>query len=621
MIVNIILILLTLNSLAYLIYKPKTDVLYCGIFGWLGKSPKKFNKHKFNILGIYNDERGGDSCGVSVDYKLFKGVHNKKKFIDFVEGGTSYSLPKKSPIVLGHTRRASIGSVNIHNAHPYGIGGKPDGSHAFVGSHNGTLVNHEELAKKYKVPLSTVINNIQYKSTDSKILLSIINKTQSAKVLSEYIGAAALVWSFKDSPNTTYVFRGASRLYESGTTQKEERPLFYVQNTEGTYISSIKDSLKSINDTENPIKEFKANLLYEIVDGDMSKAKMYKIDRSKAYQKEPYNSGYYGSYGSYEGYGAGYTNNYRDIPNSGKTAKSEIKRLGPSNKDSKADKYIPHSILAEVVDPNTYNGKIYFNRMKYYRNGHPIQGIYTWVEGYGFVYISNKTKNIERNISKNIVNNYYDNGIFFTKSLKSSSKFKIPYTDINQVPLFYFYKGIKLISGRDYNICLNLEATNIKADMESLSFCSSHPVIDGASIIKDGEPFTGTISPLLSPKIYTIKNGLSVKVVNYMEDEKVEEVKYEIVPQNKVNSLSDLDKLFSDTEGEGEEDIELPLQMENDLLNAEIENIFKGSPNDFDKAIERLKVFKDNDKAHFAIQLLEDFIEEYNFLIDFDNID
>ena len=38
----------------------------CGIAAYNGNN---FNKDKFNILGVFNDSRGGDSCGVFLNNK------------------------------------------------------------------------------------------------------------------------------------------------------------------------------------------------------------------------------------------------------------------------------------------------------------------------------------------------------------------------------------------------------------------------------------------------------------------------------------------------------------------------------------------------------------------------
>ena len=41
----------------------------CGIWGIIYKEPHQLNKVLFNSLGVLNDTRGGDSCGIFIDGK------------------------------------------------------------------------------------------------------------------------------------------------------------------------------------------------------------------------------------------------------------------------------------------------------------------------------------------------------------------------------------------------------------------------------------------------------------------------------------------------------------------------------------------------------------------------
>ena len=55
----------------------------CGIFGQINFKRSTFNKTIFNTLGIANDTRGGDSCGIFVDKQVEYGVNNKKLYQNF----------------------------------------------------------------------------------------------------------------------------------------------------------------------------------------------------------------------------------------------------------------------------------------------------------------------------------------------------------------------------------------------------------------------------------------------------------------------------------------------------------------------------------------------------------
>ena len=56
----------------------------CGIFGQINKKRGKFNFSAFTTLGIANDSRGGDSCGIFIDGKVEYGTDGKKLFSNFL---------------------------------------------------------------------------------------------------------------------------------------------------------------------------------------------------------------------------------------------------------------------------------------------------------------------------------------------------------------------------------------------------------------------------------------------------------------------------------------------------------------------------------------------------------
>ena len=72
---ELISILLTIHAANYLFaafFKIPITTLNCGLYGFSGKS--KLNKQdmrlalaKFKILGLYNETRGKDSCGVVIN--------------------------------------------------------------------------------------------------------------------------------------------------------------------------------------------------------------------------------------------------------------------------------------------------------------------------------------------------------------------------------------------------------------------------------------------------------------------------------------------------------------------------------------------------------------------------
>ena len=205
----------------------------CGLFGYIGKDNKRFSWDKFNVLGLFNDSRGGDSCGRYLLGRVLYGVEKKKLYRDLVLSYKNDSVFKENNVILGHCRKATVGAHTEANAQPIVLLNeslteeqkKQENvlTEDFVMIHNGTLQNHEELAEKYG------IKEVKGE-TDSKILAKLIKK-EGFKILTEYIGAAAIViYDIREKisrgVDVVYIFRGKSKAYSTSTTTDEERPLF-----------------------------------------------------------------------------------------------------------------------------------------------------------------------------------------------------------------------------------------------------------------------------------------------------------------------------------------------------------------------------------------------------------
>jgi hypothetical protein len=292
------ILLLTLILLTYLFgSKTPTNYLYCGLFGWVGKNPSTFSRHAFTILGIGNDSRGGDSCGVYSNHGVIYGTGYTRDFPTFIKKIGKIKAGKDC-VVLGHTRKASIGHTGASNAQPVVL--KDENSNlGFVMTHNGTLINHKELAKKYK--LST--KNLR---TDSHVLAALIYDTEAGPdILAEYNGAAAVVYHLPGT-NKIYIFKGKSKSSSNYNTTTEERPLYgYQESPHSFYYSSVKGPLELIAKSEKDIFDIECNTLYEVEAGVLKKIR--EIDRSKMYQRyvAPVSNVHYpkGGYGSrYAGY-------------------------------------------------------------------------------------------------------------------------------------------------------------------------------------------------------------------------------------------------------------------------------------------------------------------------------
>lgn len=274
----------------------------CGIFGIINNKKDTFDRTAFNILGVFNDSRGGDSTGIYIDGKLEYGIQNRKKYIDFFPDSELIENTTVCKAAIGHCRKASIGIINLENAHPINIYEKNKLVFSFV--HNGTIFNYKELAKKY-------IPNVDIKDfTDSKVLAYIIyNKQYGA--LAEYNGGAA--FCAIDVKNNCFLFyKGASKYYSTSTAETVERPLYCIQEQNRFAFSSIKESLMVFS--KETVCEFENNVLYKL-NKRGSLTILRKIDRSNAVQAKPVNSLYYAAGNSYGYNNYNYHNGYYNYSN------------------------------------------------------------------------------------------------------------------------------------------------------------------------------------------------------------------------------------------------------------------------------------------------------------------
>ena len=217
-------------------------MIACGMFGIITTKPKRFDYRGFCVLGIHNDVRGGDSCGIFVDGKTeYAADKNNKFFYNFFQQSKVLNRLNKTQVAIGHCRKASVGLITVAQAQPI-VFADADGNTEFVVMHNGTIYNYKELAEKY-IPGVNIVG-----LTDSQVLANIIYRC-GYDVLGEYIGGASFVFVDyrKDAKHPAVMFfRGESKEYSYSTTTKEERPMWYACDDErivfsslGTYIAAI----------------------------------------------------------------------------------------------------------------------------------------------------------------------------------------------------------------------------------------------------------------------------------------------------------------------------------------------------------------------------------------------
>jgi predicted glutamine amidotransferase len=539
MIILGIIIFAFLQILINLFSKTRHLTLNCGIFAQATKLPSSISTSEFNILGIYNVERGKNSCGVTFDGEIHHGVNQDKLYTDFIKNRNL--KPKHFPTIIGHTRQASAGhAISLSNAHPFGFGElEHNRGYAFVGVHNGTLKNHKELAEKYNIELKEIDNYSTPVSTrdkiDSEVLLEILYKEQNFRVLSDYVGTAALVWSYTAAPNKIYLFSGASKEYDYMHSKVElERPLcVYLKSKNNMFVSSLLDSLQAIGADDKNSFQIENNVVYCVTDGNFKEAQTWKISREKIIQnqtytnyKAPTNLNQNFSHCDERFYDNDGYNDSVNYNNARANKRNEYVQNFPSLR-SENDLNIHNE--KTIKDTSDYGSRIYFNKFRYYSNGHSINGIYTYIKNFGFKHISQTISNADKEIE-------WYKGLFFNaeknsfNAVKTESTDFIPYKNGSKNPAyFYFVEGVMMKSAVDYSVMHHKKAI-LKAgeylSFRELSYVSKHPVINitkgndktsaESKILFNGEPantLNGGVCYLGGEKIYSIEKGILTKIV------------------------------------------------------------------------------------------------------------
>lgn len=626
----------------------------CGIVAWAGKSASKFNKAKFDLVGSYNEERGIDSCGVASNGIIELGVHNNKVFRDFITN-VGYKIPVEIPTVIGHTRKATGGAHNEDNAHPFGFGILDNNMFEFIGVHNGSLFNHHDLAKQFNVDIKEYYKPHDKKSVvrdkiDSEILLESIYKNKNWNILSHYLGAAALVFQDLNNPNVIYCWHGASKKYANDNADiiYEERPLFYYQETRNSvYISSMENSLEAIGGIKDKtVFEFTHNTLYKITDGNVSKAELTEISRKKCYHVKSYSNNNNCNYPT----GKNYNNVSKFNLDGCLVDEDDIigeyydPRLDCSLRPPQQQYKLP--LAANLRPPNInlaecniYNEKkpkvnfitnVFYWKLRFWKDNDLITGCYIWVPNFGYYFLS---ATYERAVEQFwfLTNKEFFQGDFcFTnQEFTEDDGAYVPFPHsagedeiINIPQIFFFYKGIALLTKQDYDIVMSLDKVKAFA-WDVLTYCSSYPTIDIGYGIKTigtqnirfkDELVTDTICPLGSSRIYTIKEGNCVLI------EDVVIVKDLVVDKEtkEVDDLEDIVTLLETNEDaiqQTERSISIVNDKSSDLLEKTIESIFKTPFTKIPMDISLLQEYGNKERAVDAIIILENFLKEARALL------
>lgn len=556
-----LLILLLIHYIGLFIFKSNPQVLACGIFGQCTNTPRKINQSNIKILGMFNESRGKHSCGLTMDSKILHGLEKNKLFTDFIKGKTF--KPVENPSIIGHTRSASVGAaINEYNVHPFGFGKNKKGDYKFIGVHNGTLYNHLELAEKYGIStkakyLSTISGaELERTKIDSEIILEIIHKTRNFKVLSEYIGKAALVWTDTDAPNVMYFWSGKSRMTESYVNgpEMEERPMnIWLESKNNFYFSSMPESLEAIGAVSDEVFQIEYNTVYQVTNGDFKHAQLTPISRKKCFQTESYN---HSKNYNYAGFNSGKEkggekeekekNDYSDYCDIEERYLNRFEKVVPgatatlNNLKPEVNIYDDKTLLPK----NDYKDKVYSEKLRYYQNGHLIKGVFCYIAHYGFYKLGDTQSEAESAFEKNKGLRFLNGSFAKDPTILLGV---IPFPKGNSIPsLYYFIEGVMIRERIEY-IALTFGDPKNYQDYIKLSEYSKHPVINltfayknenSQNIVLGGKSYTGSVTSLGMEKVYHISNGNLVRTTN-KADVKKEETSKEMI-------LVDDDKVFNE---------------------------------------------------------------------------
>lgn len=262
----------------------------CGIAGIVNKMPRAFDYSAFCVLGIANDSRGGDSCGVFIDGKYEYGVEKNKYFSSYFLGSDLLYNADRVSIALLHCRKASVGTISEKTAQPVIIK-DAYGNVDYVLMHNGTIHNYKELAEKY-IPDMDITG-----MTDSQVMAHIFYNV-GYEPLNEYNGGAVFaIVDYRGYSPKVLLFKGASKKTKYAKEIEEERPLYYCVDKlkRELVFSSIGIHLVALR-KDCDTYSLKENTLFEFNGKGLSVVKYFS--RENAFQQKEYSYNYGKGYSS-----------------------------------------------------------------------------------------------------------------------------------------------------------------------------------------------------------------------------------------------------------------------------------------------------------------------------------
>lgn len=183
-----------------------------------------------NLLAENAAVRGTDAAGIAYNNNGKLVIHKEAKSASYID----FKHPDNAVCVTGHTRHATQGDKNKnYNNHPFSGSCR---NIKFALSHNGVIVNDDELKAQYNLPKTRI-------ETDSYIAVQLLEKKRnlnvdSVKFMSESL-KGSFAFSILDSSNTLWLVRGDSPL---SVVHLPEYKLYVYTSTDEILYKSLVDT-------------------------------------------------------------------------------------------------------------------------------------------------------------------------------------------------------------------------------------------------------------------------------------------------------------------------------------------------------------------------------------------
>lgn len=236
----------------------------CGIVGAIVNFHNGFNNSAeslFYELLFADTVRGDDSTGMifienDSSFGIMKDAYPAPYVIpEFEKSDMGKRVISKGKALIGHNRKATVGSVNNATAHPFVVGD------SFAMVHNGTLRNHKDLA-------DTVVDSEALAIHLSKVLVEDFDKLKFEEEIGKVNGAFAIAAYNQDC-------------HKIFLTRNHERPLSYISTPLGVFFASEANMLVWVcarNGIDMTKSEIHAVKTHELVTIDLDTNKVTTLE-------------------------------------------------------------------------------------------------------------------------------------------------------------------------------------------------------------------------------------------------------------------------------------------------------------------------------------------------------